>query len=161
MNMSRQLREQTGQLLRRQCLLAEDLDRLLDEEQAALESADPVPLEDITRRKIDLALELERLETTRRQLLLQNGLDEADAAQFERWLQRLDPEGGLTEHWKRLSTTLERCRERNRSNGRIIQLQRRHVESALRVLTGQPQPGTYTAQGTSAGDRGGRNLGSA
>ena len=161
MNVSRQFREQARQLLLEQGRLAERLDRLLEEEQAALEKTDPAPLEDITRRKIDLALALERLEADRRRMLLEAGVDTADAAAFGGWLRRLDPEGDLAGHWDRLNETLTRCRERNRGNGRIIQLQRRHVESALRVLTGRPQAGTYTPQGTSTGDRGGRDLGSA
>ena len=141
-------RDRLDALLQAQQAQVATLARLLDEESDALKQTDPTLLEEITRRKIDVALELETLEENRISLLKQAGFS-GNAGGMADCLSWCDPEGRLADRWTGILATLQSCRERNRANGHAINLQRRQTEAALCVLRGRQEPATYSSRGES------------
>lgn len=92
---------------------AQRLLALLERERSALEHGDAAALETCVAEKNRLLDELDRLGRTAP-------------------LAAATP--GVRENLRRL---LERCTERNRVNGRIIELSRRRIQQALALLRGQ------------------------
>jgi flagella synthesis protein FlgN len=93
-------------------------------------------------------------------------LDHGDAAALEacvaekgRLLDEIERLGRAVPAAPELRGLLERCAERNRLNGRIIELSRRRVQQALALLRGQSAGGElYGPAGTASASSGARPL---
>ena len=74
--------------------------------------------------------------------------DQADTADIEQAMTRLDASGALVRSWRQLAEVLRECETRNQTNGSLVELSRQHVELALNVLRGEtPATSTYGSNG--------------
>jgi flagella synthesis protein FlgN len=67
----------------------------------------------------------------------------------------------MAEAWKRMHALLERCEQKNRSNGIAISASRHFAENLLALLQGQPNAKTYGRNGAVFASAGAKALGTA
>lgn len=109
-------------------------------ERDALASNDAEKLQAVAKTKQELAAHLEANSRARDELLQQDNIA-TGASGIESYISQLDE----TEHsmvddsWKKLQQLLEKCREQNRMNGRLIDTSQRRIQQAIALLHGQPQ----------------------
>ena len=130
--------------------ITHSLDRLLDQEFAALSGNNLQDIEAILAAKQQL---MERLEQLSRELLASTSQyslgTKGDVAVF---LRHLDPHEtwGLDSLWQRIYELLSQCHQKNSTNGKIISLNHRHIQQALEILRGEGQnpQACYSSTGT-------------
>lgn len=148
-------------LLEQQIATTTTLLGLLKTERETLNTRDIEALSRNGDMKHRCLAELDALDADRRQLSELIGLP-ADRIGFDDFLNTLDERDPLRIRWQRLVGLLEQCRELNEANGRLVALQRYHVQQALTVLRGaDPAAMLYGPDGSPASPSGGLPISSA
>src|SRR3569833_2556875 len=126
----------------------------LTDEHAALAANDVAALEVTTAAKQRRLLAIEQGMRDQVQLLQAAGVTLDDHG-ITTYLRHCDPQGrlALAANWRQIKELLDRCREQNLVNGRIVSMNHRHALRALTILRGGG-PG-----GGGGGGRGGRAAG--
>ncbi len=131
-------------------ILIEQLDQALDEERKVLGQRDVDRLNTIVKHKCELLDALERNSRLRRELL-ENHDVAPTAAGFRQYLAALPPSiaGPLQTHWENVERKLERCRDANNVNGKVLQRSRQQIQAQLEIMRGQDSnPRLYNDSGT-------------
>ena len=138
-------------LLHADIAVATRLIELLDEENDALISRDRQGLESLITEKQQL---MEKLEFSSKQrsrwvqpLVASSGLPLEQC--WEQVLQQLDDKA-LTASWEQFQQLVERCKQANERNGKLIARGRSTLRQLLSIFRGQyvEAPKLYTASGT-------------
>ncbi|MEE9343543.1 MAG: flagellar protein FlgN [Gammaproteobacteria bacterium] len=150
-----------SKILRSQITCSGQLVETIQDEQAALARRDINALEAITRIKLELTERIEQLELDRNNLLKSLGYTENPDGMNE-LLTTLDDASGLKAAWQQVLENIRICRDKNLTNGAVLELGRRQAEYALSILRQQHEPHeTYGAEGQKATAFGNRELGKA
>ena len=109
----------------------------LTDEHAALAGNDVAALEAATAAKQDRLLAIEQGMRDQVQLLQAAGVTFDDHG-ITTYLRHCDPQGrlALAANWRQVKELLERCREQNLVNGRIVSMNQRQALRALTILRG-------------------------
>lgn len=128
---------------------AQRLLELIDTEFQAMGERDLPRLEQILGEKLPLLGLLDQHGTARARLLGQQQLS-ADRAGLETLASR-GPDGSeLLARSDELGQLLEKCREANQRNGRLIRANQASLKSVLGILRGGDTPGLYDSRGGAA-----------
>lgn len=118
---------------------------LLQQEQAALLTADVDKLLPLSQEKLDQANRINDLERQRATWLAQQGFS-ADAEGMERWLAAAP--AGTTDTWKALLEAARLAQHLNQTNGKLILTHLQHNQQALNaLLTAANHAGVYGPDG--------------
>jgi len=136
-----------AQIIEQSVDVASKLFDTLEQERTVLAGAQHEALEPVFSRKSDLAGHLTQLDRRRAAWVAKHG----DAAVSAHPL------------WERYCYVLERCREANAINGRLVQDRQRHVRRALGILRGQvdDEAELYSQRGAAVPGAQSQTLGSA
>lgn len=138
-------------VLNAEATTAEHLLAVLSTEHQALADGDAEALEKCLMDKQPLIQQLATLSRRHQALLNQAGrvADHRDVASF---LATLDPDGAaLAAAWEQVRAVMDRCREQNQHNGRLVAFRRRKTEQALAILLGaSPTEESYGRDGSAA-----------
>lgn len=134
----------------------------LTDEHAALAGNDVALLEATTAAKQGQLLAIEQGMRDQVQLLQAAGVTLDDHG-ITTYLRQCDPQGrlALAANWRQIKELLDRCREQNLVNGRIVSMNQRHALRALTILRGG-SPGNgdcYGRSGQTANGLAPRSLG--
>lgn len=138
------------------------LQSILQQEYEALVNADVAAIETLSASK-NAALNLQAELTRARQATLRNAAFSDTPEGLQQLIDQSDNRESLAADYRTLTELAARCRESNRSNGRLIIQKQRQASEALDILrrTDASSP-TYSSQGkTDANGPGGRSLGKA
>jgi flagellar biosynthesis/type III secretory pathway chaperone len=139
-------RDHLARLMSDETRLLTELEGLLDNEHAYLNSNDIDGLEHAGAARQTCMGELVRIEDERRSLCRMSGKS-ADLKGLEDLIRWCDPNGTLKPHWERCAEHATRCRERNDRNGLVVAARLKRVEGMLNIITGRSvQPTTYGPQ---------------
>lgn len=127
----------------------ERLLELLDAEFQALSERDLPRLEQILGEKLPLLGLLDQHASTRSQILSAHQLS-PDRAGLESFAARRDDGAELLERSTALNDLLERCRDANQRNGRLIRANQASLKSVLGILRGGETPSLYDSRGGAA-----------
>lgn len=148
-------------LLEQQIAAATTLLAILKTERETLNARD---IESLSRNgdlKHRCLADLDALDADRRQLVELAGLP-TSRIEFDEFLNTLQERDPLRIRWQRLVGLLEHCRDLNEANGRLVALQRHHVQQALTVLRGADPAGQlYGPDGSPAARSGSLPISSA
>ncbi|WP_437883285.1 flagella synthesis protein FlgN [Pseudomonas sp. LRF_L74] len=122
---------------------------LIDIEHTALGEKDLPHLQSIINEKLPLLGLLEQHGNLRSHTLTTMQLS-PDAEGLQQYAQRIAEGPQLLELADELNTLLERCREANLRNGRIIRVNQTTLASMLEILRGGEAPGLYDSRGSAA-----------
>lgn len=126
---------------------ATGLEDLLHDERSVLEAQDSIELVAITSTKQRCVLDLERLESERKDLCAACGFNSSESA-MQDLLNWCDRNSVVTPVWNRLLQSAKLCEGLNRTNGAIGRIRYEHVMSALAVLNGSSNnPTVYGSRG--------------
>lgn len=118
---------------------ARNLDALLSEESAILETRSPEELETITQTKTHLVSELESAEKVLRKF---TGAKSAAGASFtwHDFVEQVDPQRqyGVAAKVEELKTILLHCQRANEINGAVVMAKKRFTEDLTAILHGRP-----------------------
>lgn len=128
----------------------------LDEERIALQSNDLSQLERVSVTKASAAEMLRRLgvELTRLR-------ERSPAKTMAELCARFPDRPNLARDWSELMSLAAQCQRRNQENAALLDARQQQVRTSLRVLRGDPVPGTYARGGAQAMGLAPRTLGSA
>jgi len=147
MTTAREWQSEIGRVLDEEIRAATALLGILRTERETLKRRDMEALSCSGDAKHHALAELDALDKDRLSLAELAGIP-ADREGFGDFLESLHQGGGIRLRWQRLVGLLEECRERNEANGRLVALQRAHVEKALAALRGvDKQPSLYGPDG--------------
>jgi flagella synthesis protein FlgN len=136
-------RERLAALIGAEHASTELLLEALRHEEGALSSGDVKQLEQTTTAKIEHLQALIEHEQARNELARANG-QSGDQSGMARLIGWCDANGMLADAWHALLDLATQCRRYNQSNGTMVEAQRQHVKSSLRILRGQDNlPETY------------------
>jgi len=156
-------REHLAEVLAEEAGLLAELRELLDREYEMLGSKDAVALEKAIQERQEKVGALVRLEEHRRALCSLHGYS-PDYAGLERLLVWCDPRGTLVSRLRECARFATECRDLNDRNGAMVSAKLKRVGGLLEALTGRPASttvDTYSADGSAAPRRPGRELGAA
>jgi len=141
-------KEQIAAILKQQIEAASDLQDLLTQERAALESRDLEAFDKIVAEKQTLVSQLDDLERTRNTLVTQAGYS-GEPEKFDDYLTAEDQGSRLTKQSEQLRSILSECFQLNRINAGMVELSYHYLNQSLAVLRGTegPQKDTYGPQG--------------
>ena len=128
---------------------AERLLELIDGEFQALGERDLPRLAKILDEKIPLLSLLDQHGTQRSKLLDAQQLSH-DRAGLESYASRCSNGAELLARSEELGQLLERCRDGNQRNGRLIRANQASLQSVLGILRGGETPGLYDSRGGAA-----------
>ena len=129
-------------LIEREAAEAARLLEALTSERSALAVNDSDGLTAATTEKTAVLGQLELIEKDRRRLLqrVAVGATHAEMQSYVELLARSAETRPLSrvlhQHWRRLTTTLQQCRDLNLANGRIVAAMQTRVQQALNLLRG-------------------------
>lgn len=147
MTTAREWQAEIGRVLDDEINAATALLGILRTERETLKRRDMESLSRSGDAKHRVLAELDALDKDRLSLAELAGIP-ADREGFGDFLESLHQGDGIRLRWQRLVGLLNECRERNESNGRLVALQRSHVEKALAALRGvDKQPSLYGPDG--------------
>lgn len=147
MTSAREWQSEIGRVLDEEIRAATQLLGILKTERETLKQRDMEALSRSGDAKHRVLTELDALDKDRLGLAELAGIP-ADRAGFGDFLESLHQGDNIRVRWQRLVGLLEECQERNEANGRLVALQRAHVEKALAALRGvDKQPGLYGPDG--------------
>ena len=148
-------------LLQQQRDTAFELSRTLVQEHEAISGNKLQELETILAAKQEL---MARFEIASQEFLsLIQGQSSGEKANIVAVLRQHDPQGtsGLVSLWRQVEKLLTQCRHSNSVNGKIINLNQRHIQQALSILR-NGEPGTescYSPTGSRPSVNASRTLG--
>ena len=121
-------------ILQEQCEIGHELLQILNREYAELSGNDLPGLETTLAAKQNLIDRFEGLSLDLMARARQYSNNKKDG--IAGFLQHEDPQGiwGLESLWRQVSKLLSECRQRNGTNGKVILLNQRHIQSALEIL---------------------------
>ena len=122
---------------------------LINAEFQALSERDLPSLTKILDEKIPLLSLLDQHGVQRSKLLQAQQLPH-DRAGLEAFASRQANGAELLSHSDELGQLLERCREANQRNGRLIRANQASLQSVLGILRGGETPGLYDSRGSAA-----------
>jgi flagella synthesis protein FlgN len=128
---------------------AQRLLELIDAEFQAMGERDLPRLEQILGEKLPLLGLLDQHGAARSQLLAAQQLS-ADRAGLQLLASRSNKGAELLARGDELSQLLERCRDANQRNGRLIRANQASLKSVLGILRGGETPGLYDSRGGAA-----------
>ncbi|MEK1906934.1 MAG: flagellar export chaperone FlgN [Pseudomonas sp.] len=128
---------------------AQHLLELIDAEFQALSERDLPRLEKLLGEKLPLLSMLDQHGTARSKALLDQQLS-ADRTGLETLAKRSENGTELIASSEQLGQLLERCREANLRNGRVIRANQASLNSVLGILRGGETPGLYDSRGSAA-----------
>lgn len=124
----------------------------LEQQQQSLASLQAERIEASAHASFLCMQELETLEKKRNALAARLGFA-ADHDGMERLLRWCDYDGSLGILWRKLLELARRCRDCNRVNGTVVDINRRRVRQALGILRGQvADADIYGRSGQTAAD---------
>ena len=133
--LSEQQQQQYSQLLQREIELARALKTSLEVEYKALSSPDATGLQNIVSEKQEIISALETMGKQRETQLRAQGVLQGPNTAHE--VQRVfNSTRQLSNDWNELLSLAADCQEKNRINGRIVELGVRHSINALEILRG-------------------------
>lgn len=148
MTSAREWHAEIGRVLDEEIQAATGLLAILKTEREILKQRDMEALSRSGDAKHKVLAELDALDKDRLSLAELAGIP-ADREGFGDFLESLHQGDGVRVRWQRLVGLLEECQDRNESNGRLVALQRAHVEKALAALRGvDKQPTLYGPDGS-------------
>jgi flagella synthesis protein FlgN len=148
MTSAREWHAEIGRVLDEEIRSATGLLAILRTEREILKQRDMEALSRSGDAKHKVLAELDALDKDRLSLAELAGIP-ADREGFGDFLESLHQGDGVRVRWQRLVGLLEECQDRNESNGRLVALQRAHVEKALAALRGvDKQPNLYGPDGS-------------
>lgn len=109
---------------------------LLQRESAALQDGKLDGLTDLSRQKMLLSEQLDRLDRQRRAVIGRHTNAVDDLAAMSEALINCDNGAGMLTDWKGTVEKLAECRTLNERSGAAIHTQTRHTERALQTLAG-------------------------
>ena len=134
------------------------LKRALEAERDALEAEDTNALQAALTVKGRYVDQLQTLDQTRLRLCADAGFSEGPL-QMQQMTEWCDEESTIAERWDRLVAIAADCNVLNMTNGAIVRMRRRQIESGLAILRGvRPGSDTYGRNGTEADGLGQRSL---
>lgn len=110
------------------------LQATLSREYGILDQNDIASLEPVTAEKRRRVEDLEVIGRQRKSLM--DSMIGADSSAYD-VEEMFANDAGVSQLWKQLSESAERCREMNRANGSVVDAVTRHVSQALEVLQGK------------------------
>lgn len=127
-----------GTLLQQQTHNAEQLYKLLEEENGALTRRDAEAIQRLSLEKGERSITLEQLGLQQQQLFTKLGLQNS-AEGLKGFIQSLPPNlaSQLRKKQQQLQSILEACQKLNLVNGNIIAANKHSAETALAILRGQ------------------------
>ncbi len=147
MTTAREWQSEIGRVLDEEIRVATALLGILRDEREILKQRDMEALSRSGDAKHRVLAELDALDKDRLSLAELAGIP-ADREGFGDFLESLHQGDSIRLRWQRMVGLLEECRERNEANGRLVALQRSHVEKALAALRGvDKQPSLYGPDG--------------
>lgn len=147
MTTARKWQSEVGRVLDEEIRVATALLGILRGEREVLKQRDMEALSRSGDAKHRVLAELDALDKDRLSLAELAGIP-ADREGFGDFLESLHQGDGIRLRWQRMVGLLEECRERNEANGRLVALQRSHVEKAQAALRGvDKQPSLYGPDG--------------
>ncbi|MGB5623214.1 MAG: flagellar protein FlgN [Gammaproteobacteria bacterium] len=147
MTTAREWQSEIGRVLDEEIRVATALLGILRDEREILKQRDMQALSRSGEAKHRVLAELDALDKDRLGLAELAGIP-SDREGFGDFLESLHQGDGIRLRWHRMVGLLEECRERNEANGRLVALQRSHVEKALAALRGvDKQPSLYGPDG--------------
>jgi len=147
MTSAREWQSEIGRVLDEQIRAATKMLGILKTERETLKQRDMEALSRSGDAKHRALAELDALDKDRLSLAELAGIP-ADREGFGDFLESLHQGDDIRVRWQRLVGLLEECQDRNEANGRLVALQRAHVEKALAALRGvDRQPGLYGPDG--------------
>jgi len=147
MTTARKWQSEVGRVLDEEIRVATALLGILRDEREILKQRDMEALSRSGDAKHRVLAELDALDKDRLSLAELAGIP-ADREGFGDFLESLHQGDGIRLRWQRMVGLLEECRERNEANGRLVALQRSHVEKAQAALRGvDKQPSLYGPDG--------------
>lgn len=157
MTLSADQQNRLSQLISAELACARTLADILRREQAALKSADPDRVLEISREKQQAVEQMQRCSRQREQQLASYGIT-GDAAAIDRVLQACS-DSVCADLWRQLGEKAGDLREKNEINGGILALSQRHNKQALDLLSGRTRSrNTYGAGGQHQADQTGHSL---
>jgi len=121
---------------------ANSLLQLLKQEQDVLVNADVEGLIKLTEEKAKLAAHMTQLAKRRHRALGAAGFDETETG-MQAWLSSPYASAAENKIWKELLAAMQSAKELNRVNGLLISQHMARNQSALSVLQGNAQGGTF------------------
>lgn len=128
---------------------AQYLLELINAEFQAMSERDLPRLEKLLGEKLPLLTLLDQHGTARSKLLAAQQLT-ADRAGLEALASRSSHGSELLSRGDELNQLLERCRDANLRNGRLIRANQASLKSVLGILRGGETPGLYDSRGSAA-----------
>ena len=129
-------------LIEREAAEAARLLEALTSERSALAINDSDSLTAATTEKATVLGQLEQIEKDRRRLLQRVAVG-ATQAEMQSYVELLGLNAEtrslsrvLHQHWQQLTITLQKCRDQNLANGRIVAAMQTRVQQALNLLRG-------------------------
>ncbi len=139
-------------LVEEEITASETLLAALMAETEALEGKDPKQVENCAGRKVAAVKQVEQLESRRRTLFNQLGLDE-QAEILPQLANAAAQTPNLSARWEALVEIAAQCHEQNQRNGYLIKVHSQYASELLNALTGQYPSGTlYDPKGQKRSD---------
>ena len=146
--MSPQQHQKLSDHLNKEMVLAQDLNRLLDEEYQLLSHKNPELIADISKQKQNLVLEIEKANKIRTHIIASAGFPN-QPENITTLVSQLQEDDDIAITWHKVIELIASIRQQNIINGGIIQVSLQRNRSALAILTGRQQQdsGTYSSIG--------------
>jgi len=137
--------QQLSSILQSELNTSSQLAQLLKVERQALKNVDISQINDITKQKQPLVIQLEQLGRQREMLLKNNGFP-ADKSGIEAFIANQDvaEAAKLSQLLKQLGVQARLCHDGNQVNGGIVNVNRQYLVRAMSVLRGRdPETAAY------------------
>ena len=134
---------------------------VLEDEQDTLKRGEITGLPESAAEKLQLADQLNTMETSRNKLLGSTG-EAGGRIAMERWLSDHPEQAAVTADWKKLLELARQAKQLHELNGRLVSMHLQQKNELLSALIQQPQHSTlYGSNGQSAMATGSRIVDSA
>lgn len=129
--------QQLLQAIEQDYKLAQTLKTLLQEEKTILEQRQYAAHTSLLSRKTQLLMELDQADNTRRQIMLEMGL-QLDKAGFDLFVSQVPSswQERFQTSWEKLSDTMNTCARLNKVNGKILAHSQNSMERLMSIIKG-------------------------